>query len=70
MAKVSLKPGESQQALSRRFRKAVTSSGALGTLRKKRWFVSKNEQRRLEKKKAIRRAARKKFNPGKKGRKF
>lgn len=55
MAKVTIRENESQQQLFRRFRKAVTSSGVLSTIRKKRWFVSKAEQRRISKKKAIRR---------------
>ena len=55
MVKVVLRDGESQQQLNRRFRKAVSRSGVLSQIRKKRWFVSKNEQRRLAKKKAIRR---------------
>jgi small subunit ribosomal protein S21 len=42
--------------LLRRFRKEVTRSGVLTTLRKKRWYVSKSEARRRAKKKAIRKA--------------
>ncbi len=59
MAKVHLREGESQQALFRRFRKAVSGSGVLSTVRKKRWFISESEQRRIDKKKAIRRVRRK-----------
>lgn len=58
MAKVKLRDNESQQQLFRRFRKAVTSSGVLSTVRKKRWFISRAEQRRISKKKAIRRHSR------------
>jgi small subunit ribosomal protein S21 len=39
----------------RRFRKKVAKSGVLSTVRRKRWFVSKSELRRINKKKAIRR---------------
>jgi small subunit ribosomal protein S21 len=53
---VVLRDGESQQQLARRFRKKVISSKVLGEVRNRRWFVSKNEQRREDKKKAIRRA--------------
>lgn len=53
---VELKPGESQESLLRRFRKAVGNSRILSEYRKRRWFVSKGELRRKEKKKAIRRA--------------
>jgi len=53
---VVLRDGESQQQLARRFRKKVISSKVLGEVRKRRWFISKTEQRREDKKKAIRRA--------------
>jgi small subunit ribosomal protein S21 len=58
MATVTLKPNESQESLLRRFRKRVTNSGVLSTVRRKRWHISKSELRRIEKKKAIRRARR------------
>lgn len=59
MAVVRLRSNESQEQLLKRFRKSVVKSGVLGTVRDKRWFVSRTEQRRLEKKKAIRRLKRK-----------
>jgi small subunit ribosomal protein S21 len=52
---VELRPNESQEQLLRRFRKKVAKSGVLSTVRRKRWFVSKSELRRIQKKKAIRR---------------
>lgn len=55
MAKVKLRDGESQDKLLRRFRKAVIRSKVFSEVRKRRWFVSKSEQKRMEKKKAIRR---------------
>jgi len=55
LAKVKLRDGESQDRLLRRFRKVVIRSGVLSEVRKRRWFVSKSEQRRIERKKAIRR---------------
>jgi small subunit ribosomal protein S21 len=58
LPKVDLRDNESQQGLFRRFRKAVSSSGVMSDLRKKRWFVSKSEERRIAKKKAIRRQRR------------
>ncbi len=61
MAVVKLRSGESQDQLLRRFRKKVVKSGVLGTVRRKRWFVSRNEQRRMEKKKAARRLKRKQY---------
>ena len=55
MATVTLRPNESQDQLLKRFRKKVAKSGILSTVRRKRWFVSKSELRRINKKKAIRR---------------
>jgi small subunit ribosomal protein S21 len=59
VAGVTLRSNESQDNLLRRFRKKVVKSGVLSTIRNKRWFISKSEQRRMEKKKAIRRMKRK-----------
>jgi small subunit ribosomal protein S21 len=59
LAHVDLQPGESQEQLLKRFRKSVAKSGVLSTVRRKRWHVSKSELRRIQKKKAIRRARRK-----------
>ena len=58
MTKVELRPNESQQQLLRRFRKKVAKSGKLSAYRKKRWFISKSEIRRIAKKKAIRKQQR------------
>ena len=58
MATVNLRPNESQDQLLKRFRKKVAKSGILSTVRRKRWFVSKSELRRIDKKKAIRRLKR------------
>ncbi|MEK7682790.1 MAG: 30S ribosomal protein S21 [Chloroflexota bacterium] len=58
MATVVLRPNESQDSLLRRFRKKVAKSGILSTVRRKRWFVSKSELRRIERKKAVRRLKR------------
>jgi small subunit ribosomal protein S21 len=55
MTSVTLRPNESQEQLLKRFKKKVMRSGILTQLRNKRWFVSKSEIRRIEKKKAIRR---------------
>lgn len=58
MPRVKLKDGESQQQLLRRFRTKVTRSGVMSEVRKRRWFVSRSEQRRIDEKKAIRRIRR------------
>ncbi|MBK7454051.1 MAG: 30S ribosomal protein S21 [Anaerolineales bacterium] len=61
LGSVHLRSGESQDSLLKRFRKKVVKSGVLSTIRNKRWFISKSETRRMEKKKAIRRMKRKSF---------
>ncbi len=58
MTTVVVRPNESQEQLLRRFRKKVAKSGILSTVRRKRWFVSKSEIRRIARKKAIRRLKR------------
>ena len=58
MTTVKLRPNESQEQLLKRFRKKVTKDEVMSTVRRKRWHVSKSELRRIEKKKAIRRARR------------
>ena len=58
MTGVTLRPNESQDQLLKRFRKKVAKSGLLSVVRRKRWFVSKSELRRIQKKKAIRRIKR------------
>ena len=55
MTTVVLRPGESQESLLRRFRKKVVRARILSTVKKKRYFVSKSEQRRRSRLKAIRR---------------
>lgn len=68
MATVELRPGESQESLLKRFRKEITKSGILGAVRRKRWYISKSEIRRIQKKKAIRRARRRETKRQDKGR--
>jgi small subunit ribosomal protein S21 len=55
LTSVTLRNNESQDQLLKRFRKKVVKSGVLSTVRRKRWFVSKSEQRRMEQKKSMRR---------------
>lgn len=62
MTIVVLRPNESQDQLLKRFRKKVVKSGVLSTVRRKRWFISKSELRRVEKKKAIRRIKRRQYS--------
>ncbi len=58
MTSVTLRQNESQDQLLKRFRKKVAKSGILSTVRRKRWFVSKSELRRIDRKKSIRRLKR------------
>ena len=64
MATVILRPNESQEQLLKRFRKKVAKSGIMSTVRRKRWFVSKSELRRINKKKAVRRLKRRQPDKG------
>ncbi len=48
MTVVNLRNNEFQDQLLKRFRKKIVKSGVLSTVRRKRWFVSKSEQRRMD----------------------
>jgi small subunit ribosomal protein S21 len=61
VTRVVLQDGESQESLLKRFRKKVTRDGVLSTVKKKRFFVSKSEQRRIAQRKAIRRERRRQW---------
>jgi small subunit ribosomal protein S21 len=50
-----LKPGESQEALLKRFRKTVQRERVLSDVKKKRFFLSNSEKRRIALRKAKRR---------------
>lgn len=58
MVSVKLRPGESQEQLLKRFRKKVTKSRIMSDVRRKRWHVSKSEEKRIAQRKAIRRMRR------------
>ncbi len=55
MTKVMLRAGESPESLLRRFRKKVAQDRVLSDAKRKRYFISKSEQRRIERRKARRR---------------
>jgi small subunit ribosomal protein S21 len=55
VTRVVSREGESPESLLRRFRKKVTLDGILSDVKKKRYHVSKSEERRLARRKAIRR---------------
>jgi small subunit ribosomal protein S21 len=67
MPTVTLRPNESQDSLLKRFRKKVVKAGNLSTIRRKRWFVSRTENRRVERKKALRRMKRRQMSPRTRG---
>ncbi|MFL7791892.1 MAG: 30S ribosomal protein S21 [Anaerolineae bacterium] len=54
LAQVTLKPGESQDNLLRRFRKKVTRERILSDVKKKRFFMKKSDERRRAYRKAVR----------------
>ena len=55
MTRVVLRTGESPESLLKRFRKRVSRDRILSDAKKKRYFVSKSEQRRIALRKAKRR---------------
>ena len=55
MVSVVLKPGESSEQLFKRFRKKVQRERVLSDMRKKRFFLSNSEKRRIALRKAKRR---------------
>ncbi len=59
LATVHLRDGESQENLLKRFRKQVMKERILSEARRKRWYISPSEMRRIERQRAIRRARRK-----------
>ena len=53
---VKSRDGESFDGLLRRFNKEVMEGGVMKDLRRRRWFIPKGEQRRMEERKGRRRA--------------
>ena len=53
---VKLRDGESFDSLLRRFNKEVMDGGVMKDLRRRRWFIPKGEQRRMDERKGRRRA--------------
>ncbi len=53
---VKLRDNESFDSLLRRFNKEVMEGGVMKDLRRRRWFIPKGEQRRMEERKGRRRA--------------
>ena len=53
---VRLRDGESFDSLLRRFNKEVMDGGVMKDLRRRRWFIPKGEQHRMDERKGRRRA--------------
>ncbi len=53
---VEIRDNESFDSLLRRFNRDVINSGVLKDIRRKRWFISKGEQGRIDERKGKRRA--------------
>ena len=60
---VDLRPGESQDSLLRRFRKAVAEARILPIVRQKRSFTYRSEVKRIKRQKAIRKSQRPPMHP-------
>ena len=58
MSGVVVRDGESCESLLKRFKGNVIKDRVLSDLREKRYFISKSEQRRLDRRRGIRRARR------------
>jgi len=58
VATVTLRDGETQDGLLKRFRKEVMQERILSDARRKRWYIGPSEMRRMKKQRAIRRARR------------
>jgi ribosomal protein S21 len=56
-----LRRGESQESLLKRFRKKVTRDRILSDVKKKRYFLSNGEKRRIAQRKAKRRERRRQW---------
>jgi small subunit ribosomal protein S21 len=69
MARVVLKPGESQASLLRRFRKKVNQARILTEARRRRFFMSNSEKRRIAQRKAERKEH-KRLRRQRRGRRF
>ncbi len=53
---VEIRDNESFDSLLRRFNREIINSGVLKDVRRKRWFISKGEQMRIDERKGKRRA--------------
>jgi len=56
MTYVTSRPGESTESLIKRFRRKVIGDRVMSEVRRRRYFVTKGEQARIDKRKGIRKA--------------
>jgi small subunit ribosomal protein S21 len=70
MTKVVLRSGESPESLLKRFRKRVAKDRILSDAKKKRYFVSKSEQRRMALRKAKRRERKRRWRQERRQRRY
>ena len=68
MTRVVQRSGESPESLLKRFRKRVTRDRILSDAKRKRYFVSKSEQRRIALRKAKRRERKRRWKQQKRQR--
>ena len=68
MTKVVLRSGESIEGLLKRFRKTVIRDKVLSDVKKKRYFVSNSQKRRLALRKAQRRERKRQWRQHQRGR--
>jgi small subunit ribosomal protein S21 len=70
LATVTLRSGESQEQLVKRFRKKIQNERVLSDVKKKRFFMSNSEKRRLALRKAKRRERRREWKQQERRRRF
>ena len=70
MTKVVLRSGESPESLLKRFRKRVAKDRILSDAKKKRYFVSKSERRRIALRKAKRRERKRRWRQQRRQRRY
>ena len=70
LATVELRQGESQEQLLKRFRKKVQNARILSTVRRKRFYVSNSEKRRIALRKAKRRERRRQWRSQRRRRRY
>ena len=70
MTNVVLRSGESPESLLKRFRKRVAKDRILSDAKKKRYFVSKSERRRIALRKAKRRERKRRWRQQRRQRRY